>query len=285
MTRRVFLAAGVLSTASLALYSNEIARHEIEVADRTFHIANLPPQFDGFRIVQISDIHLEEFAEEYYLREVIRQVNALAADLLLVTGDFVSRGPFSIGVGMNAAARCGALISTLTCPERYGVLGNHDVTVGSRLVRDHMENNGLPLLVNQYTRIERGGAHIFLGGVDDIAEGYPNLSLAVPERPDAPVILMAHEPDYADKIVTHERGRVVNLILSGHTHGGQVRIPGFRPLALPPLGRKFPEGHYLMGRSQLYVNRGIGTVGVPFRLNCPAEITVATLRPAVSLGS
>jgi len=282
MTRRAFIAASVLSTASLALYSNEIARHEIETTQRTFYIANLPPQFDGFRIVQISDIHLEEFAEEYYLREVIRQVNALAADLLLVTGDFVSRGPLSVGISMDAAARCAALLSTLTCPARYGILGNHDVVVGSRLVRDHMENNGLPLLVNEYLRIERGGAHIFLGGVDDISEGHPNLALAVPERPDAPVILMAHEPDYANNIVSHARGRLVDLIISGHTHGGQVRIPGLRPLALPPLGRLFPEGHYFLGKTQLYVNRGIGTVGVPFRLNCPAEITVATLRPAVT---
>jgi len=281
VTRRAFIAASVFSTASLALYSNEIARHEIETTQRTFYIANLPPQFDGFRIVQISDIHLEEFAEEYYLREVIRQVNALAADLLLVTGDFVSRGPLSVGISMDAAARCAALLSTLTCPDRYGILGNHDAVVGSRLIRDHMENNGLPLLVNECMRIERGGAHIFLGGVDDISEGKPNLALAVPERPDAPVILMAHEPDYASNIVTHARGQLVDLIISGHTHGGQVRIPGVRPLALPPLGRLFPEGHYFLGRTQLYVNRGIGTVGVPFRLNCPAEITVATLRTAV----
>jgi uncharacterized protein len=280
LTRRAFIAGTVFSTASLALYSNEIARHEVETTERTFRIANLPPQFDGFRIVQISDIHLEEFTEEYFVREVIRQVNALSADLLLVTGDFVSRGPLSVGMSMEAAARCGALLSTLACPQRYGVLGNHDVVIGSRMIRDHMEDNGLPLLVNEYLRIERGGAHIFLGGVDDIAEGHPNLALALPERPDAPVILMAHEPDYANKIVAHERGRLVDLIISGHTHGGQVRIPWIRPLALPPLGRIYPEGHYFLGKTQLYVNRGIGTVGVPFRLNCPAEITVATLRPA-----
>lgn len=282
MTRRAFLAASVVSTASLALYSNEIARHAVEVTQRTFFLHNLPPQFDGFRIVQISDIHLEEYAEDFFLREVIRQVNALGADMVLVTGDFVSRGPLPVSYSMAAASRCAALLSTLTCPERYGVLGNHDMVIGPRLIRDHMENNGLPLLVNQYVRVERGGAHIFLGGVDDISEGEPNLSLAVPEKPDAPVILMAHEPDYMGRIFTHERGQFVDLVLSGHTHGGQVRIPGFRPLALPPLGKLYPEGHFFLGALQLYVNRGIGTVGVPFRLNCPPEITVATLRPAAS---
>ncbi len=282
LTRRAFLAASVVSTASLALYSNEFARHEVEVVQRTFLLRNLPPQFDGFRIVQISDIHMEEYAEEYFLRDVIRQVNALNADLLLVTGDFVSRGPLPVSYSMAASGRCAALLSTLTCPERYGVLGNHDAVIGSRLIRDHMENNGLPLLVNQYVRVERGGAHIFLAGVDDIAEGQPNLTLALPEKPDAPMILMAHEPDYLGRIFTHERGRLVDLVISGHTHGGQVRIPGFRPLALPPLGKLYPEGHYFLGSLQLYVNRGIGTVGVPFRLNCPPEITVATLRPAVT---
>jgi uncharacterized protein len=151
--------------------------------------------------------------------------------------------------------------------------------VGSRIIRDHLENNGLPLLVNEFVRIERGGAHIHLCGLDDYSFGYPNPALGIPEKPDAPVILMVHEPDYVVHLAAHRRGPLVDLVLSGHTHGGQVRIPGFRPLALPPLGKLFPEGHYLLGDMQLYVNRGIGTVGVPFRFNCPPEITVATLKP------
>jgi predicted MPP superfamily phosphohydrolase len=278
VTRRNFLVASSFAAAGVAIYSNEVARHEWQIAERTFRLRNLPPQFEGFRIVQISDIHLEEYAEEYYLREVVEQVNALAGDLVLVTGDFVSRGPLTVNTSMSAAARCGAILSRITCVERYGVLGNHDAIVGSRIVRDHMENNGLPLLANEYVLVERGGAHVYLAGLDNVSEGHPNLMLAVPPSPDAPVILMVHEPDYANNIVTHERGGLVDLIFSGHTHGGQVRVPGIRPLTLPPLGRIYMEGHFVLGQSQLYVNRGIGTVGVPFRLNCPPEITVATLR-------
>jgi predicted MPP superfamily phosphohydrolase len=93
---------------------------------------------------------------------------------------------------------------------------------------------------------------------------------------------MVHEPDYAVYIADHRRAPLIDLVLSGHTHGGQVRIPGLRPLALPPFGKLFPEGHFLIENFQLYVNRGIGTVGVPFRLNCPPEITLATLRPALT---
>ena len=291
LSRRTFLAgpfaAGlfVATTAPLALYSNEVGRHELETTHRDFPIPNLPPAFNGFRIVQISDLHLEEYTEDFFLRHVIHQVNALHADLVLVTGDFISRGPLGYDVSLAAAGRCAAILGTLTCPERYGVLGNHDAIVNPHAVRAHMENNGLPILVNQNVRIERDNQSIVLAGIDDFSHGRPNLSESIPENPDAPVILMAHEPDFANRVATHERGRHVDLILSGHTHGGQIRIPGFRPLALPPLGRLYPEGHFIVGNSHLYVNRGIGTVGLPFRLNCPAEITVATLRAAAPLTS
>lgn len=279
-SRRNFLLGSALTAGSLILYANEVGRHELEITQRTFRIRNLPPAFHGFRLIQISDLHLEEYTEDFFLRKVIAQVNAQHADLVLVTGDFVSRGPMSIDVSLAAAGRCAQLLGTLTCPLRYGILGNHDSVVGPRIIRNHMEANGMPLLVNQYVSIERGGQRIFLGGTDDFSWGEPNIAAAVPEKPDAPVILMAHEPDFANHIAVHERGRNVDLILSGHTHGGQVRIPGFRPLALPPHGKLYPEGHFVVGTSQLYVNRGIGTVGVPLRFNCPPEITVATLQPA-----
>jgi predicted MPP superfamily phosphohydrolase len=279
VTRRNFLMGGLAATAGMAFYSNEISRHELEITQRTFFIRRLPRAFDGFRIVQISDLHLAEYTEDFFLEEVVEQVNALTPDLLLVTGDFVSRGPLSSRVTYSASSRCAAILSRLRCPQRYGILGNHDALVGSLVIRNHMENHGLPILVNQAIDIERGGERIILAGLDDVSGGEPNLTVTLPEKTDAPVILMVHEPDYAMRIGIHERRKLVDLVLSGHTHGGQVRIPGFKPLALPPLGKFFPEGHYRLGDMQIYVNRGIGTVGVPFRFNCPPEITVATLRP------
>ncbi len=280
ITRRRFLTTATAATAALALYSNDLARHELEVTHRTFFLPHLPPAFDGFRIAQISDIHLEDYTEDFFLRHVIARANSLAPDLLLLTGDYISRGPLSRERTVLASRRCAQLLSALTCPLRYAVLGNHDVFLGPRIVRDHLEDSGIPVLVNQFVPIERGSDRILLAGVDNASEGYPNLTLAVPPNPGAPVLLMAHEPDFADRVAVHARGPLVSLILSGHSHGGQVRLPGLRPLALPPLGRLYPEGHYQVGASQLYVNRGIGTVGVPFRLNCPPEITLATLRSA-----
>ena len=280
ITRRRLIVAATLATAGAAFYSNDIARHEIEVTHPTFFIKNLPPAFNGFRIAQISDLHLEEFTEDYFLRRVVDHVNDLAPDMVLVTGDFISRGPLTPLVSFQAAGRCGELLSRLKCPIRYGILGNHDAAVSSQAVRFHMEDNGLPMLVNQSTRIERNGEHIFLAGLDDTEFGKPDLDATLPSAPDAPVILLVHEPDYADVVVTHKRAKEIDLILSGHTHGGQVRLPFLGPLALPPNGKLYPEGHFQVGTSQLYVNRGIGTVGVPFRLNCPPEITLSTLRPA-----
>ncbi len=280
ITRRRFLITGAAITAGVAFYSNDIARHEIEVTHPTFLIRNLPPAFHGFRIAQISDLHLEEYTEDYFLRRVIDHVNDLAPDMVLVTGDFISRGPLTPVFSFQAAGRCGELLSRLRCPIRYGILGNHDAAVSSQAVRFHMEDNGLPLLINQNTRIERDGDHIFLAGLDDTEFGKPDVDLTLPDAPDAPVILMVHEPDYADDVMKHPRANEIDLILSGHTHGGQIRLPFLGPIALPPNGQHYPEGHFQLGTTQLYVNRGIGTVGVPFRLNCPPEITLATLSPA-----
>ena len=281
ISRRGFLIAAGASAAGLALYAGEIGRHEIDVIERPISVRNLPDSFHGYRIVQISDIHFDEFTEPYFLREVIRRVNALNPDVVLLTGDFVTVGAFTFVSGTHAAYRCAELLTTLTCPLRFAVLGNHDVGVGAHTVIDALQSNGIPVLVNRHLPIERNGARIWLSGVQDPGTSRPDLDLAIPNQPDAPVILMAHEPDYALTIQQHPRAKFVDLILSGHSHGGQIRLPFLGPVVLPPLGRIYPEGHYHLDNMQLYVNRGIGTVGLPFRLNCPPEITVLTLNPQV----
>jgi predicted MPP superfamily phosphohydrolase len=282
-TRRNFLLGSAAFAAGLGVYSGEIARHELDVTHRTFQIRRLPTAFDGFRIIQISDIHLEEFTEEFFLERVVRRINQMKPDLVLITGDFITNGSFTYGRPLEPATRCGALLSALTCPHRYGIFGNHDAGAHGHIVRDQMEKNGVPLLVNQHLRIERGGQHIWLAGTDDALNGLPNLDQALPASPDAPVILMAHEPDFANVIFAHPRAKNLDVVLSGHTHGGQVRLPGMAPFrgVLPVGGKAYPEGHFTLGNFQLYVNRGLGTVGVPFRLNCPPELTEITLRPAL----
>jgi predicted MPP superfamily phosphohydrolase len=279
-TRRSFLIGTGVTAAGLALYSGEFARHELDIVHRPIAINNLPSSFHGYRIVQLSDIHLDEYTEPFFLEHIVNKVNAIAPDLVLLTGDFITHGSLTFIAGGHAIHRCAEILTSLTAPLRYGVLGNHDVSFDSAMVIQTLTANGTPVLVNQYVPVERNGDRLWLCGVDDPGTSHPNLDLAIPPKPDGPVILMAHAPDYADDVLAHPRGPLVDFMLGGHSHGGQVKLPFFGPLILPPGAEKYSEGFYRIKRLQLYVNRGIGTVGLPFRLNCPPEITVITLQPA-----
>jgi predicted MPP superfamily phosphohydrolase len=280
ITRRSFLAAAAATGLGVAAYSGTHGRHEFEITHRTFSLPDLPDAFVGLRMVQISDIHLEEYTEAWFLEKMVAQVNALAAEIVLITGDFISRGPLPRTVAWRAAGVCAEILSGIKAPHRYAILGNHDVAVGANHVIAPLEARGIPVLVDSFVQLERGSEHLWLCGTDDAGTRDPDLDLAVPSYAKRPVILMCHEPDYADTVVHHPRFPLISLMLSGHTHGGQVRLPLVGPLVLPPMGRKYVEGLFQLGHMQLYVNRGLGTVGLPFRLNCPGEITQFTLARA-----
>jgi predicted MPP superfamily phosphohydrolase len=264
----------------MGLYSSLYARHEFNITHRTFALRNLPDAFVGFRFVQLSDIHLDEYTEPWFLEKMVAEVNKLNPDCVLITGDYISRGPGPDSVAWHAAGVCAEILSTLKAPERFGILGNHDVNVGADHVIAPLEAHGTPILVDSYHALERGSDLLWLAGSDDASTRTPDLDMSVPPNPREPVILLAHEPDFADHVSHHPRFPLIDLMLSGHSHGGQVRLPFLGPLILPPMGRKYVEGHFQIGHMQLYVNRGIGTVGLPFRLNCPAEITHITLERA-----
>lgn len=283
-SRRQFLTTGLAGAAGLALYSGEVARHLIEVTEPEIRLANLPAAFDGLRIAQLSDIHLDEFTEPFFLRLAIERINRLRPDVILLTGDFITREFLPKSFPIRAAWRCASILQSIDCTQRYAVLGNHDVSVRAQAVIDALSSNGVTVLRNSFTALERGSSRIWLAGLDDVIEGHPNLDRAIPEpmrdRRDEPVVLLCHEPDFVDYVLTHPAGPSVDLMVSGHTHGGQVRLPILGPLDLPDWGKKYVEGAFRLGNLQLYVNRGIGTVGLPFRLNCPPEITLITLRRA-----
>jgi hypothetical protein len=284
ITRRKFLKQGLALAAGLAVYAGEIERHFISVTHHETAIQGLPPAFEGARIAQLSDIHLDEYTEPVFLEHAVKMVNNLNPDFVFLTGDYVTDGIAPNRFAVGAAWQCANILRNLTCPQRYAVLGNHDVAVGSTEVQTALIDNGIPVLVNTSTPIERAGGRIWLAGLDDASDGNPQLDLAIPTRirgiAAEPVILLCHEPDFADTVSMSPAGQAVALMLSGHTHGGQVRVPLIGAIALPPLGRKYVEGWFRFGNMQLYVNRGLGTVGVPFRFNCPPEISVITLRRA-----
>ncbi len=276
-TRRAFLKAGVFAAGGLALYAAEFERHWIDIHNVDIRLKNLPEAFRGFRIAHIADFHYGEYSEPTFIRSVVRAVNALRPDLIALTGDFVSSGPMAKRISIDFAFHCANLLAMLECPQKYAVMGNHDVLVSRADVTDALVSKGIPVLHNHAIPIEKDGTRFWLAGVADVSTGNEaNLSAAIPRSRVAaaePLILMAHEPDYADQVI----GSGIDLMLSGHTHGGQVRIPFMPPMNLPPMGRKYVEGHFFLNDLQLYVTRGIGTVGMPFRFRCPPEITVITL--------
>jgi predicted MPP superfamily phosphohydrolase len=277
-TRRAFIAGASIAGLGLAIDSGTRERHRFEITQRTFGVRRLPNAFQDFRFVQISDLHLEEYTEAWFLEEIVRQVNALKPELVVVTGDYISHGPLPYSHAWRAAGACAEILSGLKAPQRYGILGNHDVIVGSARVVAPLESHGLHILVNRHVSIERGSDRIWLCGLDDAREGRPDLDLAVPLlTSEDPVILLCHEPDYADNVRQHPRYPAIDLMLSGHTHGGQVRFPLIGPLFTPSMGRRYVQGPFHFDHMQLYVNRGIGTVDLPFRLNCQPEITQITL--------
>ncbi|MGA9071495.1 MAG: metallophosphoesterase [Terracidiphilus sp.] len=282
INRRLFLKGSLGAAAAVALYAGEIERHRIEVTEQEIALRGLPAAFDGFRIAQLSDIHMGEFTEAFFLRSVVERVNGLRPDAVFLTGDYVSDGIGSHKYAIGAAWQCANILRELHCKQVYASLGNHDVIVSARGVTEALTTNGIPVLNNSYLPIERGGDRFWLAGVDDPVMGHPKPERAIPasirNQPNEPVILLCHAPDYADQLLETAAGSAVGLMLSGHTHGGQIRLPLIGELITNKLGRKYVQGGFLLGGLQLYVNRGIGTSGLPLRIDCLPEITLLTLR-------
>ncbi len=275
-SRRQFLGVSAATLGAAVLYPTEISRHELTVERHELFLKRLPDTFRGMRIVQISDIHFEEFNEAWFVRHVVDRVNALKPDMVLMTGDFVSDGPLPLQYGRVRANPCAEVLSHVQCPLRYASLGNHDAAVGDAIVSDALESHGIPVLLNRFVPLERDGQRVWLAGTGSACAGECDPDSALPKaaiRAKETVLLMAHEPDVLPEMTRHG----VDMMFSGHTHGGQIRFPFLPAMCLPPLGRNYVEGLFRMGGTQLYVNRGLGAVGIPARLNCPPEITEFTL--------
>jgi uncharacterized protein len=281
-TRRRFLKASACAAGCAALYSGEIERHWIEISHREVTIPGLSSAFDGFRVAQLSDIHFDEFTEPVFLRDAVHRINALNPDAVFLTGDFVTHSPISDRVFKDAEWHCARILNQLRCTQRYACLGNHDLTVGKERVTAALNASGIPVVNNSFMPVERGVGRFWLAGLEDPLCGHPDPDAAIPAKirglPNEPVIVMCHGPDYADTLIKQPAGPSVALMLSGHTHGGQVCLPLMGPLILPDMGKKYVQGWFQLGSMQLHVNRGLGTVGVPFRFDCPPEISVITLR-------
>lgn len=255
-----------------------------EIKRLALTLPRLPEALNGFTVAQLSDFHYESHFSVVPIRKAVEAVNDLHPDLIVLTGDFVtvpilayrSRSAKS---SADAAEPCADLLRGLRAPHgRVAVLGNHDASSDSARIAGALISNDITVLRNRSIPIERSGARFWLAGIDDALEGVPDLSAAIAQVPrEEAVVLLAHEPDFADDAA----GAGVDLQLSGHSHGGQVWIPGIGAPWLPPMGKKYPRGMYTVRGLPLYTNIGIGTIRVPIRLNCPPEITLITLKSGV----
>ena len=262
-------AAGTALVATGCAYRALLEPHWLSIERVKIPLRRLSPEFDGFTLAQISDIHRGPYVDDAAVQAAVKAVNQLRPDAVMLTGDFVSRDA-------ALAEPCAQALGALRAPAGvYAILGNHDHWTNGGEVERALTAQSLTVLRNDAVPIERDGARLWIAGVDDVRQRRADLNRALRLVPaDQAVILLAHEPDYADLAAQHP----IDLQLSGHSHGGQVRLPVFGPLILPYLGRKYPHGLYQIGALQLYTNRGLGVVAPPVRFNCPPEITLFTLR-------
>ncbi len=245
----------------------------IEITQHDVFLPHLPKAFDGFRIAQISDLHCDEAKLAIDLGAACELTTAQNADIIVVTGDFSSY------VKPNKTPKILLpLLNKLHAKEGvFGIMGNHDYW-GNRadVLRATFKKSPLRELKNEVHIFERGNDKLHLAGHDDFFYTFPStktLSDKIP--PQSAAILLGHEPDFFSRIAKLKK---YGLMLSGHSHGGQVCLPFGCPIHLPVGAQNFPRGWYELNGMQLYTNRGLGTIGPPIRVASRPEISIFTLR-------
>jgi hypothetical protein len=265
-------------TFAAMLQTAMIEPHQIEITHQRIALEKLPPEFHGLRIVQLSDIHHSPFLDEERIVEAVRCANELRPDLTVLTGDYISHSRDYIPACARALGKLRAEHGV------FAVLGNHDHWTDGEMMRGALTDHGIRVLCNESARIEKGASRICLAGVDDLLVKRDDLPEALKDTSrDETRILLSHNP-----AIIREAARAgVDLVLAGHTHGGQINwrmLVGredrktARWLRRP--SRRLMRGHAQLGSTQIYVNRGLGTVVVPLRYGCPPEITlIETIKP------
>jgi uncharacterized protein len=257
---------------ALALNLAEAARaalaepYMLTIEHRPIYLKRLPEAFEGFRIVHISDVHHSAFTGREQVARAVETANRLKPDIIALTGDYISHD-------RQYAAPCAEELGKLRA--EYGVfavLGNHDHWTDAPLITDLFRAEGINVLINQGMRFEHRNAAFWLAGVDDTMVGLEDIPLALAgARDDEMKLLLAHNP-----VVLRRAARAdVDLVLSGHTHGGQVALRSDRQTR--PRRRQL-RGLGRHGDTQIYVTRGVGTVVLPVRYGCPPEVSLLELR-------
>ncbi len=262
MQRRIFIKRAFASLALAAggstIYAGGFERHHVETTVTPIHLGLDTP----LRIAAIGDLHFDPLFEHWYIEDVVNCVRAAQPDILFLTGDYVSKVTDQIDVLATLLAAAAPPLGI------YAVLGNHEFWSGEVPVIRAFEKNGIVILRNESVPLP-GSSRWFIAGLESYWAGRPDPSFFDRSPAAAQYITIIHEPD-PFQLLDHPR---IRLQVSGHTHGGQIRMPFLGALRLPSWGRQFDAGHFTAANRHLYVNRGIGTVRVHFRFHCRPEIS------------
>jgi predicted MPP superfamily phosphohydrolase len=244
--------------------ANSLSLERVEI-----RLKRLPQKLDGLKIIHLSDTHHSPFTGLEHIARAVKIANRLKPDLFVLTGDYVSHEREYIP---PVAALLGELKAEFGV---YACLGNHDHWTDADLVTHMFRGEGINVLINEGLRFEANGASFWLAGVDDYMVGKTDVPAALRGSfPDEMKLLLAHNP-----VIFREAARSgVDLTLSGHTHGGQIKIRDKDKRMIRR--RKLTGGLHRRLESQVYITRGIGTVVVPMRYQCPPEISLLELRTA-----
>ena len=245
--------------------------NQIKIENLSIEIKDLQPSFQGIRIVHLSDLHSKNFGGRE--KAILESLKRLNPDFVFITGDIVDWTTQDLESCQDFWTEF-----SKDYPERvFGVLGNHEHRHPKlKIIKNLLEESGIEILENEVRKIERNGDSIYLIGVDDPHESHDDIKKAMEGiNTEAPKILLAHSPEIFRKI----KGKNIDLVLTGHTHGGQVNIPFITDFFLPlKYDKQYRDGLFKENSTFLYVNRGIGTTFLPIRFNSPPEITLITLR-------
>lgn len=233
---------------------------------------NLSSGLEGLRVGVLGDFHFRPDKDEALIEKVVARVNAENLDLLALAGDYVTHS------GEVLAPLLKLLERVQTRHGVFAVMGNHDGWhPGREFMRRSFEKAGIPFLINRNSQLRIKGDPLAVAGTDFVWLGKPDPAATLKGiAPATPVLALVHEPDYFDVMSAQ---RDILLQVSGHTHGGQCRVPliGYAP-AKVDFGRKYIKGAFTRGNSNLFVTSGVGTVGLRVRFACPPELAVLTLR-------
>ena len=276
LTRRDFLgglaAAPLVAVSATAAYATLIAPHNYEVTETDILIRDLPERFEGFRITQLTDVHHSRILGLEEVQRVVELAKLTKPDLLVLTGDYTT-------TYRRFIEPCAEVLGGLSAPEGvWAVLGNHDHYTDPELTTRALVRNHITVLNNANTTIRRGPDAIQLAGIDDWSWNGTDWTRAFfgLDR-KGPSILLSHQPNVLD----FDEAQGASLILSGHTHGGQIKLPFIgAPARFATMDLKYASGLFRRGQTQLYVSRGTGVIGLPVRFGVRPEIAVLRLRRA-----